>query len=124
MSVFRKVREVSLDPSPRSVVLEAVASIVRSASAAAFAAQVFAVTATFGSTNWAVWRRLGLGWRFWMGLGSWSAFLAFACLGTCLLLAAFRRWCREQELKDTSWCAWLNITTIALLFFIPAIAAV
>jgi len=25
---------------------------------------------------------------------------------------------------DTSWCAWVNIATIALLFFVPAIAAV
>jgi len=106
------------------VVHEAVASIVRSASATAFAAEVLAVAATSGATDWVAWRWCGLGSRFWMGLGSWSAVLAFGCFIACLSLAASRRWSRERNLKDTSWCAWLNIATMAQLFLVPAIAAV
>jgi hypothetical protein len=106
------------------VMYKAVASIVRSASATAFTAEVLAVAATAGATDWAAWRRFGLGWRFWIGLGSWSAFLAFARFISCLSLAASRRWCGEGNLKDTGWCAWLNIATMALLFFVPGIAAV
>ena len=123
MPLFGKMCDLSLDSPPRLLVDRAVESVVRSASSAAFAAQVCAVAATSGAPDWAAWRRLGLGWRFWMGLGSLSACLAFACLVACLLLAVFRRSFREEKLKDISWCTWLNITTLALLFFVPAIAA-
>ena len=122
MPLFRKLCDLSLDPSLRSV-HQAVASVVRSASVAAFAAEVSAVAATSGATSWAAWRRLGLGWRFWMGLGSSSAYLASACLLACLPLAVSHRSFREEKLRGTSWCAWLNIATIALLYFVPAIAA-
>lgn len=105
------------------VVHEAVATIVRPASVTAFAAEILAVAVTSGEIGWASWRRLGLGWRFWMGLGERSATLAFGCLIACLVLAASRRSCGEQKLKDTRWCVWLNIATIVSLFFVPAIAA-
>jgi hypothetical protein len=103
---------------------EAVVSIVRSASAAAFIAEYFAVAATSGELDWATWRRFNLGWRFWMGLGSSGAFLALACLVVYLLLAVSRRSLGEGKLKDARWCVWLNIATIALSLFVPAIAAV
>jgi hypothetical protein len=90
------------------VMHRAVASIVRSASATAFTAEVLAVAATAGGTDWAAWRRFGLGWRFWIGLGSWSALLAFACFISRLSLAATRRWCGEGRLTDTGSCAWLK----------------
>lgn len=102
---------------------EVVATIVRPASATAFAAEVLAVATTFGEFGWASWRRLGLGWRFWMGLGELSAALAFTRLVACLLLAVLQRSYGGAKLKNTRWCIWLNIATIALLAFVPAIAA-
>ena len=105
-------------------IYEAVAVFVRAASPTTFAAEVLTVVATAGETDWAAWRRFGLGWRFWMGLGQWSGLLAFVCIVACLLLAAVRISCPEEDLTDIGWCLWFNIATIVLLFFVPAIAAV
>ena len=107
----------------RGILHEAVATIIRPASAIAFAAEVLAVASTFGEIGWASWRRLGLSWRVWMDLGELSAAVAFACLVTCFLLAILRRSCGEAKLKDTHLCIWLNIATIILSLFVPAIAA-
>src|SRR4051794_4751492 len=110
-------------PSFRAVD-QVVASTVRPTSATAFAAEVLAVAATSGDLDWATWRRLNLGWRFWMGLGSWGAVLAFACLFACLIMVISRHECGEENLKDTSWCVWLNVATFALSILVPAIAAI
>jgi hypothetical protein len=50
--------------------------------------------------------------------------MALVCLAACLFLAGSRRSCREGTLKATSWSVWLNIATMALLVFVPAIAAI
>jgi hypothetical protein len=96
-----------------------ITSAVRSASAFAFAAQVVAVLVTAGPLDWARWRRLDLGWRFWMNLGSWNATLAFVCLFPSLALAMTLS---NEMVKGTRWCVGLNIATIALLYFVPDLA--
>jgi hypothetical protein len=108
---------------PRRFAALIIASAVRAASVYAFAAQVVAVAATAGPLDWATWRRFDLGWRFWMDLGGWNALLAFACLIPNLALAV--SWHNRQigeNVKDTRWCVGLNIATIALLYFVPALA--
>jgi hypothetical protein len=99
----------------------AVATVVRSSSVAVFAAQVVTVAVTTGPFHWAI---LALGWRFWMRLGDWCGALACMSLVICLLLAILQRGCDKGKLKPTAWCIWLNTTTIVLLFFIPAVAAI
>lgn len=100
-----------------------IATVVRSTSAFAFAAQVVTVAMTSGPLNLAIRRHLDLGYRFWMNLGSWNAALAFASLIPSLVLAiSWHNRGREGTVKDTRWCVWLNIGTIAMSFFVPAIA--
>ena len=105
-------------------IYEAVAQFVRAASPTTFAAEVLTVVVTAGETDWATWRRFGLGWRFWTSLGHWSGLVAFVCIVACLLLAAVRLSCPEEDLTDTGWCPWFNVPTLVLLFLVPALAAV
>src|SRR5208283_4048679 len=106
------------------VIYEAVAVFVRAASPTTFAAEVLTVVTTAGESDWATWRRFGLSLRFWTGLGQLSGLVAFVCVVACLLLAAVRLSCPEEDLTDTGWCPWFNVPTIVLLFLVPAIAAV
>ena len=113
------------DPvGPLKMMHDAIATIVRPLSATVFVAQIVTVAATAGPTDWAIWRRFNLGWKFWMGLGDYCAALACMCLVVCLLLAVLRRGGAKGKLKQTGWCVWLNIATIGLLFFVPAVAAI
>jgi hypothetical protein len=100
---------------------DAVATIVRPLSATVFAAQVIRVAAMVGPSHWARWRMFDPGWIFWMNLGNWCAALAFVSLVVCLLLAVLRRGDDKGKLKPTGWCVGLNIATIGLLFFVPAV---
>ena len=107
-----------------AIMRDALATIVRPLSATVFAAQIVTIAVTAGPLDWARWRRLDLGWSVWMGLGSWCA--ALACLGLvgCLVLAILRRGGNKGKLKNTGWCVWLNIATMGLSLFVPAVAAV
>jgi hypothetical protein len=91
---------------------------VRSATVAAFVAQLAAVAAMAGDLDRAEWRRLGLGFRFWMGLGNECALLALVCLAGCGVLAVV---CPVDitGLPRLWWCPWLSVATIAMLMLIP-----
>lgn len=98
--------------------------MVRSGTFAAFAAQVTTVAVTRGMPGWAPLWRLGLGWRFWEGVGSSSAWLAFACMILCVILLFQRKLEGEQAPIGVGRLLVLNAATIGLLCFVPAIAAV
>jgi hypothetical protein len=106
------------------IAYNAVATLVRIISTTVLVAQLLTIAVTMGPAGWARWRRLDLSWRFWMGVGDWCAALAGICLIVCLLLAILRPCSDKGELKNTRWCVWINIITIGLLFFVPAIAAI
>jgi hypothetical protein len=108
----------------RSVIPKALASLVRAASAAAFSAVLLAVAVTSGPLDWAPWRRMGLGWRFWMGLGSEGAFLAIGSLLGSLWLSVPGHMSSRGAPEAFRRYAWLNIGTIILSLFVPAIAAI
>jgi hypothetical protein len=105
----------------RRLAHEAIASIVRPASAAAFVAEVLAVATTWGGMGWATWRRMDLGWVFWIGLGDQGAALAFGCCVAGVFLSILRESCGQEKLKDTNWCLMLNLATFILFFFLPAL---
>ena len=86
--------------------------------------ELSAVAATVGPIGWASWRRLALGWRFWMGLGSWGAVLAFASLIGCLMLVLSDSSCPGFKPKRIRFYVCLNIGTLVLSVFVPTIAAV
>jgi hypothetical protein len=108
---------------PNRYVILILESAIRSASAFAFASQLLTLAMNLGPLNLAIRGHLDLGRRFWMNLGPWNATLAFVCLIPSLALLISRHDPRFGETaKNTRWCAGLNLTTIALLFFVPAIA--
>ncbi len=84
--------------------------------------EVLAVLVTLGPRDWAEWRRFEAGWRFWMDLGSWGTVLAFVSLIGCLLLTVFRRSSAVEEPVSTRGYFWLNLLTIVLSIFVPAVA--
>jgi hypothetical protein len=107
---------------------DAVTAIVRPASAVAFAGQLFVFALN--------WYGYFAGWRFnvsniWFHfylqsgghLGLLFATIALACLMAFGSLALLRPYLREKRTTDAKWCLWLNIATIAMLCFVPAIAA-
>ena len=98
--------------------------MIRCGTFAAFAAQITTLAVTRGKANWApLWRR-GFGWRFWEGMGSSSAWLAFACV---ILCAIFLVQCKLEGDKvpvGVGRLLVLNVVTIGLLCLVPAISAV
>lgn len=107
----------------RAVMREALASLVCAMSAAGFLVVLSAVAVTSGPLSWAPWRRVGLGWRFWMTLGNMGAAIALASLIGCLALAACGRAHLPSNPKRIGLYALLNVVTLVLLMFVPAVAA-
>jgi hypothetical protein len=110
---------------------DAIAAIVRPASVAVFAGQLFEFALA--------WYGYIAGWRlndnrdnnFWHifylltggRLGLLFPTIALACLGTIGLLAILRLYLHEKTLKNTTWCLLLNFATIVLLLLSPAMQA-
>ncbi len=97
--------------------------MVRVGLGTALLAVVPAFAATIGPLDWAPWRRMGLGWRFWMGLGAYGQGLALGSLIGCAVLATFGRASALFRPGELQWYAWLSLATIVLDLFVPAIAA-
>ncbi|MHB1559780.1 MAG: hypothetical protein ACYC61_20210 [Isosphaeraceae bacterium] len=89
----------------------------------ALLAVVMAIAATIGPLDWAPWRRMGLGWRFWMGLGAYGQGLAFGSAFGCIIVAVFGRASPVFGPGELRLYAWLSPATIILGMFVPAIAA-
>ena len=107
----------------RVAIPKALLSLVRATSAAGLLAVASAVAVTAGPLDGAPWRRIGLGWRFWMSLGDSGRVLAIGSLIGCLALAALGPSPAELRPGCIRRCVWLNLGTIALSLFVPAIAA-
>jgi len=81
------------------------------------------VAVTAGGADWAPVWRLGLGFRFWWALGNWGVTIAVVCLFASAVLVLVRQSVSDGSLRDTCRCIWINLATIALAFFVPAISA-
>src|SRR5262245_44418767 len=97
------------------------ATFVRSASITIFFAQTLTVATTAGDFGWQPWRRMQLGWQFWMQLSELNAVLAVVCLITCLLLSALRSALCVVNCQRVWWCYCLCFATLALQIPVPSI---
>ena len=98
------------------------ATLIRPASIAAFAAEAAAFVQLARFLGGMPWRGFRLGGPFWTRLGDMGVWIALACLVPSLLLAAYRRLRPADRLKATGWCVCLNVATMGLALFVPAIA--
>lgn len=96
--------------------------ILRATSSTAFALEALAVVATLGAYGWAPDLRLGLGWRFWMRLGGCSACLAVGCLVGCAILCWVLPPDERRRPPGLGRLALLDVATIGLSFFVPAVS--
>jgi len=108
----------------RDKVFEVLVSIVWLNSIAALVVEVPTVVVTLGGPDLAVWRRLGLGWRCWTGLGSSSATLAILCMMMSLFLMIFKSPRFSNETYRLKKSLAMNALAIILSCLVPAIAAV
>ncbi|WP_152052407.1 hypothetical protein [Tautonia marina] len=108
----------------RQVIRDGLASLVRAMSVAGFLAVAGSVAATSGPIGWASWRRAGLGWRFWSGLGTMGAAIAAVALIVCLALMVGKWSDPKGRIIRLILCGFLSILTLIMSLFVPAINAV
>jgi len=107
----------------RSILYSVMTAIVRPLSVIALVAQAVTLVATSSGIVATTWK-FGLGWSFFRGLSEWNALLALGCFVACVPMAVTRQRCSDAMLKDVRWCIWLNIITMVMLLFVPAVAGV
>lgn len=98
-------------------------SVIRICSVAGFLLELSAFAAASGPLGWASWRRAGLGWIFWMELSSWGVLLALISLAICIVMCIHNAHPEDSEKARIGRSAWLNLCTLTLAPFVPAIAA-
>lgn len=115
---------MSADPnSCRYRWLRVLRGMIRVCLATALLAVVTAIAATIGPLDWAPWRRMGLGWRFWMGLAGYGQGLAFGSVFGCIIVAVFGQASPVFRPGELRLYAWLSLAMIILGMFVPAITA-
>jgi len=99
--------------------------VFRAVSVTVFAGQILTLAVvTAGVPGWATWRRFGLGWRFWIGLADEDACVALGCLLGCLVLSPLLYSQKVVGSRPLVLVVLLNLITLGLWVFVPAIAGV
>ncbi len=101
---------------------EAFKAVVRPASAVAFAAVCSSIVACTETSSAASVRRM-TGWQAWMSLGDYAGWIAMACLVVQIAMRLIRDGWPDEPMSGPRWCPWFNLATIALVLFVPKIAA-